>query len=89
MPAVCLTPRWFRAGYLACAKCGGMGAIMNPGEREQLKEQLITAGKAGGASRQVALKKLRAERCNNCSGAGKVGPRNQSDSCWQALSQWV
>lgn len=61
-----------------------MGAILDPGEREQLKEQLITAGKAGGASRQVALKKLRAERCNNCSGAGKVG-QNQGDSCRQAL----
>lgn len=46
---------------------------MDPAGREQLKEQLITVGNMGAASRQAALKKLRAERCNNCSGAGKVG----------------
>jgi hypothetical protein len=60
------------SGYLACAKCGGMGAIMDPVERAQLKEQLMTAGKSTAAGRQVALKKLRGERCVNCSGAGKV-----------------
>lgn len=45
---------------------------MDPVERAQLKEQLMTAGKSTAAGRQVALKKLRGERCVNCSGAGKV-----------------